>query len=136
MPSTPLVLTLAILTATILVLLIIWLFIRYTKVRHAHHTSHALMPHEEISTADNGESTVQLYNTYRPTGAPQAAGDAGVELQYLRVRDCAEGEKAEVWLQRGTSRGGMRAGGAERTQPLGRVKEEEQVVLGTRTVRM
>jgi hypothetical protein len=137
MASDPLIYTLAVLTATILVLLILWVAIRYTKDRRARSqttASRLQLEQDAAYAAENGESTVHLHCAYQPSGAPHGlnstllSGDhhagvksEGVEMQTLAAKE-DEGDKAEVWLKRGASRDNLR-----------RVSEE--CVLGTKTVR-
>lgn len=135
MASEPLVYTLASLTATILVLLILWIVIRYTKHRRArsqNNASRLQVEQDATYAAEHGESTAHLHCTYQPSGATHSSNShlssdhtvvttESVELQTLVAKE-DEGDKAEVWLKRGASRDNLR-----------RVSEEG--VIGTRTVR-
>ncbi|KAF2627774.1 hypothetical protein BU25DRAFT_467792 [Macroventuria anomochaeta] len=140
MTSTPLILTLTVLTAAILGLLILWVFISYTKDRRARHTRthlHTQSPlqldQQATCAAENYESRVHLHCTYQPSGTPHGAGhDGRVELQHVKDlrrgnerEGDGEADKAEVWLKRGASRDDLR-----------KVSEEENGSLGTRTVRV
>jgi hypothetical protein len=132
MAAPPLILTLTVLTATILVLLILWVFIRYTKDRRARHSqsieSRLQLEQDAAYTADHGESRVHLHCTYQPSGAPHGAGHDGVELQTVKLKERkddakVEVDKAEVWLKRGASRDNLRS------------VSEEEGVLGTKTIK-
>lgn len=129
MASDPLIYTLAVLTAIILVLLILWVTIRYTKDRRARSqttASRLQLEQDAAYAAEHGESTVHLHRIYQPSGAPHGRKthlsedhtrmkSEGIELQVLAT-------KAEVWLERGASGDNIR-----------RVSGEG--VLGTRTVK-
>lgn len=58
MTSTPLLLTLAILTATILILFVLWLSICYVRTRHAQHRLQ--LDHDAAHAAASGERSIKL----------------------------------------------------------------------------
>ncbi|KAF3034737.1 hypothetical protein E8E11_004440 [Didymella keratinophila] len=100
MASDPLIYTLAVLTATILILLILWVVIRYIKDRRARsQTTAPRLPLEQDAAyaVEHGESTMHLHCAYQLSGAPHGSkntllsGDIntgvkseGVELQTLK----------------------------------------------------
>ncbi|KAF1359540.1 hypothetical protein EJ07DRAFT_155972 [Lizonia empirigonia] len=132
MASTPLILTLTVLTAIILALLIIWVFIRYTRERRTRHVQRRLqLDHDAALVTENGESSGHPHCTYQPPGAPHAVSHGatqGVELQALSgPKRSDSGEKAEVWLRRGASKDNLRA---ENVREGG-----ERGLLGTTTVK-
>ena len=141
MASDPLIYTLAVLTATVLILLILWVAIRYTKDRRARSqttTTRLQLEQDAAYAAEHGESSVHLHCAYQPSGAPHGSnytltsGDANagigksedVELRVLRKKDLREdvGDKAEAWLKRGASRDNLKT-------------VSEEGVLGTKTMR-
>ena len=146
MTSTPLILTLTVLTATILALLILWVFIRYTKDRRARHSQRAQLEQDASSVAEHneagrGESQIHLQCTYQPSGAPHG-NTHGVELETLtRAKRVDSGEKAETWLRKGSSRDNLRSEGFDGNdtgvvENSGMVKEEEGDASGTKTVKV
>ncbi|KAF3040114.1 hypothetical protein E8E12_007851 [Didymella heteroderae] len=128
---TPLIYTLAVLTAIVLVLLILWVCIRYIKSRRARsqtRDSRLQLEQDAAYAVDHGESHVHLHCAYQPSGAPHGsdsyhggARSEGVELQSMATKG-EEVDRAEIWLKKGASRDNLR-----------RVSEED--VLGTKTVR-
>lgn len=126
MASDPLIYTLAVLAATILLLLILWVCIRYTKDRRARSrgTAHRGMLGRNVAyAAEQGESSVKLACAYQHAGDSEHSGakSGDVEMQTLAAKE-GEVDKAEAWLKRGASRDDLRRG-------------VEEGVLGTRAVK-
>lgn len=127
MASTSLILALTVLTATILVLLILWILIRYTKEKRLQRTQHRVHQDAEFAR-DNGESQVHLaqqeHCRCRPSGVEHEEAP-GVKLQ--RFNNGPEkknsGEKAENWLKKGASKDDLRG-------------EEEGPVSGKNTAKI
>ncbi|KAF9699457.1 hypothetical protein EKO04_002574 [Ascochyta lentis] len=133
MASTPLILTLTVLTAIILVLLILWIFIRYTRERRKHHSQRrAQLDRDATFAAESGEGSLHLHCTYQASGAPRAGTQGavdGMQLQTMSRPRSDSGDKAEVWLRRGASKDDLRA-------DSGRAGDgRERGVLGTKTVK-
>lgn len=127
MASTSLILALTVLTATILVLLILYIFIRFTRESCLQRTQHRVHQDAEFAR-DNGESQVHLAQQEhchcQPSGAKHGE-EPGVKLQRFnnKTGERDNGEKAESWSKKGTSRDNLRG-------------EEEGTVLGTNTAKI
>lgn len=126
MASNPLIYTLAVLTAIILLLLILWVCIRFAKERRARSRGSAhcgVLARDPAYAAEQGESREQLACTNQPAGHSREGGakKEDVEMQVLAAKE-GEVDNAEVWLNRGASRDDVR-------------REGEEGVLGTKAVK-